>query len=182
MPRTSTSHPIRIAEVRAAPDLGRIGITFCPGKKDRDALSGAWDRDVRTDVEAIREWGAHTVVTLIEDHEFELLQVRSLASEVRRAGMDWMHLPIRDVSVPSAAFQRNWIQSGEALRSRLRRGLDIVVHCRGGLGRAGTIAAVLLVELGMTCDKAIEVVRQARPGAIETAEQERVVRMTRVQP
>ena len=30
--------------------------------------------------------------------------------------------------------------------------LDVVVHCRGGLGRAGTVAARLLIELGAEGD------------------------------
>jgi ADP-ribosyl-[dinitrogen reductase] hydrolase len=57
----------------------------------------------------------------------------------------------------------------------LRRKLNVLVHCRGGLGRAGTIAARLLVELGMEPTKAIASVRGVRPGAIETSEQERFV-------
>ena len=48
----------------------------------------------------------------------------------------------------------------------------LLVHCRGGLGRAGTIAARLLVELGMEPKQAIASVRAVRPGAIETSDQE----------
>jgi ADP-ribosyl-[dinitrogen reductase] hydrolase len=43
-----------------------------------------------------------------------------------------------------------------------------LVYCCGGLGRAGTIAARLLVELGAEPITAIAGVRKARPGAIET--------------
>ena len=45
-------------------------------------------------------------------------------------------------------------------------------HCRGGLGRAGMISARLLVESGVEPEVAIAKVRAARPGAIETREQE----------
>ena len=49
----------------------------------------------------------------------------------------------------------------------------MVIQCRGGLGRAGTIAARLLVELGMRPDAAVRRVRDARgPGAVETPAQE----------
>lgn len=41
----------------------------------------------------------------------------------------------------------------------------------GGLGRAGTIASRLIVELGWDADQAVRKVREVRPGAIETAEQ-----------
>jgi ADP-ribosyl-[dinitrogen reductase] hydrolase len=65
--------------------------------------------------------------------------------------------------------------AGEELRSILRRKLDVLVHCRGGLGRARTIAARLLVELGMEPVNAIASVRAVRPGAIETREQEKFI-------
>jgi ADP-ribosyl-[dinitrogen reductase] hydrolase len=66
--------------------------------------------------------------------------------------------------------------AGEELRSILRGKLDVLIHCRGGLGRAGTIAARLLIELGIEPKKATASVRAARPGAIETSEQEEFVR------
>lgn len=50
-----------------------------------------------------------------------------------------------------------------------------MVHCKGGLGRAGTIAARLLVELGTDPSDAISKVRGVRTGAIETSAQERYV-------
>jgi ADP-ribosyl-[dinitrogen reductase] hydrolase len=61
------------------------------------------------------------------------------------------------------------------LRQVVRSGGRVLLHCRGGLGRAGTIAARLLVELGMEPGKAVQAVRHVRPGAIETIEQERHV-------
>jgi ADP-ribosyl-[dinitrogen reductase] hydrolase len=90
--------------------------------------------------------------------------------------MLWFHLPIVDGSIPSQKFEQKWeFDDGKKLLSMLRRKLDVLVHCRGGLGRAGTIAARLLVELGMEPKKAIESVRAARPDAIETPEQMRYV-------
>ena len=40
--------------------------------------------------------------------------------------------------------------------------LDIVLHCRGGLGRTGTVAAKLLFEYGEHPERAINLVREAR--------------------
>lgn len=42
-------------------------------------------------------------------------------------------------------------------------------HCKGGLGRAGMVAAQPLVELGMQPDAAIRAIRAARAGTIELA-------------
>ena len=90
--------------------------------------------------------------------------------------MLWFHLPIVDVSIPDERFEQEWDVAGEELRTMLRRRLDVLVHCRGGLGRAGTIAARLLIELGVEPTKRIENVKAARPGAIETRDQERFVK------
>ncbi len=89
--------------------------------------------------------------------------------------MAWFHLPIADVSTPDQGFERNWILAGDALRTLLLDRRDVLVHCRGGLGRAGTIAARLLIELGMEPAIAISRIRVVRPGAIETREQEKYV-------
>jgi ADP-ribosyl-[dinitrogen reductase] hydrolase len=89
--------------------------------------------------------------------------------------MRWFHLPIADVSIPDQRFEDECKTSGNTLRSMLRDNLDILVHCRGGLGRAGTMAARLLIEIGMDPKKAITSVRMARPDAIEIRAQEKFV-------
>ena len=86
--------------------------------------------------------------------------------------MEWWHLPIEDGRPPGRDFENAWAVAGEALRDRLRAGFDVLVHCKGGLGRAGTVAARLLVELGARPDDAIRLVREARRHAIETPAQE----------
>ena len=175
MKRTSVTHPLQIAVLSAGPGFGRVGITFCPGKYDETAISGLWDRDLSLDLDAIRDWGAAAVVTLVEPKELIMLRVERLGDEVLQRGMLWFHLPIVDVSTPTEDFERQWDVAGNELRTLLRKSRDVLVHCRGGLGRAGTIAARLLVELGMEPQAAIRQVRAARPGAIETREQERYV-------
>ncbi|MYN65266.1 MAG: hypothetical protein F4X11_09600 [Acidobacteria bacterium] len=172
-PKSSEDSPIRIAAVTPGDGYGRIGITLCPGKHDPHGMSGAWARDLEIDLDAIQRWGATAVVTLIEEHEFERLSVRGLPGKVRDRHMEWWHLPIEDGhSPPAQGFEDGWAVAGEALRDRLRLGFDVLVHCRGGLGRAGTIAARLLVELGERPDETIRRVREVRPGAIQTDEQE----------
>ena len=175
-PRTSMTHPLQIAEVRASATHGRIGITFCPGKHDRAAATGAWARDLAIDLDAIAAWGARLVLTLVEPAELVALKVPNLGQEVERRGMSWRHLPIVDYSVPDAAFEDAWLVEGAEMRALLRNGRDMVVHCKGGLGRAGMIAGRLLVELGMPPDDAIRMVRRARQGAIETPSQLEVIR------
>lgn len=173
--RTSQSDPLRIDGVAAGPASGIIGLTICPGKRDPVAMTGPWARDLGADLAAIRDWGAKTLVTLIEDHEFELLEVPDLGQRAGEFGLAWHHLPIRDVDIPDEAFESGWKKTGPGLLDLLRRGERIVVHCRGGLGRSGLVAARMLVELGVAPRDAVNRVRAIRPGAIETAAQERYV-------
>jgi ADP-ribosyl-[dinitrogen reductase] hydrolase len=169
--KTSQTHPLQIAEVPAPVGGGIIGITFCPGKQQHSAFSGRWERDLALDLDAVRDWGAAAVVTLIEYHEIAALNVEGLGEAVKGRYMGWFHLPIVDVSVPCTRFEAQWQEQGEALRSLLRCGFKVLVHCKGGLGRAGTIAARLLAELGMDPQEAVPKVRAARPGAVETEAQ-----------
>jgi ADP-ribosyl-[dinitrogen reductase] hydrolase len=167
--RTSLTDPLKIAEVSSPGQRGLIGITLCPGKKD---LPRGWDRELEADLAAIRAWGAEAIVTLIEEHEMVMLKVTAPPQMAARHDIRWVHLPIPDVCPPDHRFEAEWAVAGPELRAIVQRGGSVLVHCRGGLGRAGTIAARLLVEMGMEPAAAIAAVRRARPGAIETWEQE----------
>lgn len=133
------------------------------------------DRDLEIDVTIISDRRADVVVSPIEAREFEFLGVTDLPNVVEEHGMRGIHLPIADVSVPNQRFENRWAINGADLRQVVQSGGRVLLHCRGGLGRAGTIAARLLVELGMESGKAIQAIRYVRPGAIETIEQERHV-------
>lgn len=173
MIRTSDTHPLRIAELRLGEKRGRIGITFAPGKWQPDAMTGAWKRALCADLDRIAEWNAATVVTLIDREEIDTLRIEGLGVGVRERNIEWHHWPIADYSVPDAGFEAMWPERSQRLRSQLECGLNVLIHCKGGLGRAGMIAARLLVEMGMSPQQAIERVRAARgDGAIETDDQE----------
>ena len=63
--RTSATHPLRVdfvdAEELKLP--GRLGLTFAPGKKQRHAQTGSWDRDLETDLRVLRdEFGTDLLV------------------------------------------------------------------------------------------------------------------------
>ena len=104
--KTSTSHPLRIDSVAVGKGCGRIGLTFCPGKKQTDALSGVWDRSLDDDMKAIKAFGAVALVTLMPDSELQSLrvsphQIRDKASEL---GIEWYQLPIPDAGIPDQQF------------------------------------------------------------------------------
>jgi ADP-ribosyl-[dinitrogen reductase] hydrolase len=178
-PNRSIISPLRIDSVAVPGTGGLIGMTICPGKDEYAGMGipvGLWKRDLDLDLQVIRDWETQALVTLIGDFEFELLSVPELPVKVRELSIRWLHLPIVDVWVPDKAFEEEWERAGEDLRRILRDGGRIVIHCRGGLGRTGLVAARLLIEFGMAPQEAIRRVRAARPGAIQTREQEEYVR------
>ena len=168
--RTSLSNPLEICEIACGG--GVLGLTLCPGKVASSYAGAPWRRDLALDLDRVVAWGAGMVVTLMGDQELRGMNVRDLGASVRDHGMEWIQLPIVDGAAPDGAFERRWAVFGHLIRSRLTGGERVLIHCRGGLGRAGTVAAQLLIEGGMTPVAAVAAVRAARPGAVETRAQE----------
>lgn len=177
--RTSETHRIRVDFIRSFefPFLNRLGMTFAPGKKQTDALTGGWDRDLRADLERLSNaFRARTLVSLLEDKEFEELQIRNFAAECARALINLVRFPIRDVSVPDS--MEDFVLMVTGVVDLLKHGETIVTHCKGGLGRAGLATACIAVaatDAKLSASEAVDLVREARPGAVETETQEQFV-------
>jgi ADP-ribosyl-[dinitrogen reductase] hydrolase len=56
------SDPLRIDCVATTITPGTIGMTLCPGRKGPSVAVGAWDRDLGTDLEAVRTWNPDIVI------------------------------------------------------------------------------------------------------------------------
>jgi hypothetical protein len=158
---------LRVDWVDAPAVGGRLGITLCPGRGDRK-------RDLDVDLGAVKAAGATHLVTLTTDREMESLGVADLPDRARALGIDTRRLPIVDGRVPEVAAGARLARELGAL---VRGGAKVVIHCRGGLGRSGTVAALALRELGLSADEALIRVRRARgPWAVDPGTQEAFVR------
>lgn len=158
--RTSATDPIRVDWIAGLDGAGAVGLTFAPGKRAVGAYSGIrWERDLDADLERLRHVeGADVLVTLMEPHELAHHGIATLPDRARAHGLMWRTLPIRDGSVPSSG----WALA--ALLAQLRAAGDqrVVVHCLGGLGRAGLVVGCHLVGLGWRPDRALAALRAAR--------------------
>lgn len=173
---TSDNNPIRVDFL---PSIivklpGRIGMTIAPGKKIR-GIYGNWHRDLEKDLTRIkRVHGASVLVCLLEPEELVMLKIPELPDVARRLGLEIVQFPIRDVSVPDSVERlRDLVVQ---ILGAAAAGKTVVIHCRGGLGRSGLVAACFLVALGMEDRTAMATVRATRKGTIETYAQEQAVR------
>lgn len=166
-----SSVPLHISEIRVGTvdNYGILGVASCPGTSSGRRGAGP---AIETDVAAIVSWGANVVVSLTESSEFDLLGVSELPRQLSK-NFRWIHLPVKDMSVPENDFLRKWSNEARSVHDVLTAGGKVLIHCRGGLGRSGLMASLILAERGASAQDAIEKVRAARPGAIETCEQEK---------
>lgn len=162
-PRTSDTDPLRIGWIVD----GRIGLTIAPGKRGPSESGAPWQRDLHADLLALLAARTSTLVSLVEDHELEMLGIGDLVHRARMLSLVVERFPIRDGDVPAdASAVRRLV---DAIVDRADRGETLVVHCRGGLGRAGTIGGCVLVALGHSLAETFELLRAARgPDCPET--------------
>ena len=176
---TSESHPILVDFL---PDEvgtpGRLDMTFAPGMW-AESVRGRWERDLAADLRALEEeYETDVLVSLMEDHEYHGYQIPELLEQDRLGGVEILRFAIQDMGVPREAESERFETTIREIVQRLEQGQNVVVHCRGGLGRTGTVAACVLVALGKhSADEAIAVVREARKGTVQTREQEDFVRL-----
>ena len=70
--------------------------------------------------------------------------------------------PVPDLHAPEL---EEFVLQTEELSSHLRRGSTVLVHCGGGIGRAGTLATGILMTGGLSLPDAADRVRTCRPMA-----------------
>ncbi|WWC91524.1 uncharacterized protein L201_006470 [Kwoniella dendrophila CBS 6074] len=133
--------------------VGNLLLSSCPGKRLRlDGPSrgrGPVCRDLATDLRRIKSEGVGCLVCCLDDPELALLGVpwetyREVAAEI---GLDVIRLPMPDGFTPvnTALFdsQVTLIATKYSLQ-----GVNVLVHCRGGVGRAGLTACAWAIKMG----------------------------------
>ena len=162
MSQTSASHPIRVSWVVHAGESGggKLGLCFCPGKRMKNSRlkrSGheeggqEIDRGLGTDLARLKDtFGCGCVVSLLSVAELRSIGVtEDYAAAVARCGMSFVSFPIIEGAASAAGGgHTDAAHTAEALvrpiAARLRAGENVIMHCRGGVGRAGMLARAQL--------------------------------------
>ncbi|XP_058842572.1 cyclin-dependent kinase inhibitor 3-like isoform X2 [Acipenser ruthenus] len=143
-----------------------LGICALPGCKFKDVR-----RNLQKDIGELKAQGVQEVFVFCTRGELSKYRVPQLLDSYRHLGLGVHHLPFPDGSAPELG---QCCQILGELQESLESNRRTVIHCYGGLGRSGLIAACLLLRLShsLTPEKAIELLREQRgPGAIQTVKQ-----------
>lgn len=149
-------HPYDSLSIPGLP--GKLIFTPCPGTRDT-TLDEA--------LLALKQAGASGVITLMPHGELAANGAEQIAQHCQALELAWYHLPVADEQVPLEEFAQGWQAHRQALLDALRGGRTLAIHCKGGSGRTGLIAARILIEAGIARSDAIALVQALRPKAIQ---------------
>lgn len=150
------SHPFDILSIADRP--GRLIFTPCPGTKDSSIDSA---------LSTLKQAGADAVLTLMPYAELAQNGASELPALCAAQGLTWLHVPVADEQVPQVDFDAAWPAAMAQIAELLAADKSIAIHCKGGSGRTGLVAARILIELGIERSEVVSLVQALRPKAIQ---------------
>jgi protein-tyrosine phosphatase len=134
--------------------IGNLLLSSCPGKKVRLTGPvrgrGAICRDLGLDLLRIRQLGVSAIVCCLDDEELKFLGASwsQYEREADKLGIEVVRLPMAEGFCPTDVIATDKAISC-VVNDYTLRGVHVLVHCRGGVGRAGLIACMWLLKLGL---------------------------------
>ncbi|KAJ3724962.1 hypothetical protein DFJ43DRAFT_1090032 [Lentinula guzmanii] len=135
--------------------LGNLFMSSCPGKKVRlkgpvKGRSGVC-RDLSADLQRMKDLGVGCVVCCLDDTELEFLGAPwpEYQAATNKIGLDVLRLPTPEGLAPALTPSLLDKELTTLIQNYTLRGIPVLVHCRGGVGRAGVISACWILKLGL---------------------------------
>ena len=163
---------IYFSEFHYSQNFGKLGLCGCPGTllDSNNQIIG-----IENTLKIFKNHQIDIIVSLLETSELKLIGCDNLTKEIKLNNFVWFHFPIADFDIPTknSLLELNLLLSD--LYKFLRKEKNIIIHCKAGLGRTGTIASLLLTKLGVSPKNAVQYIRKYRPGSIDTNAQKNFV-------
>lgn len=156
---------------------GKLGLSQCPGKVMQKGRDGKiHNRNIKEDLEFFKSKEISMIVCLLNDYELRTIGVKidAYRSILKKLDIEFLQYPITEMAAPASVGELEELVLNP-ITSALYQGRFVLVHCRGGIGRAGTIASCLLLKLHITPspNSSISTVRKKRdPRCVESRKQE----------
>jgi len=128
----------------------------CPGTKEVDLDST---------ITQLKEQGVDAILSVMPAEEMTRLEVESLPENCQQQDIHWFNLAVGNHQVPDDEAISDWQQYKGQITQLIDQGGKVAVHCKGGTGRTGLGAAMVLLELGWTPEQAILDVKSIKPKA-----------------
>jgi len=142
-----------------------LGVSQFPGKN----LQNIFDlSSFSKDLQIIKKQKVKIVVSLLPDNEKNKLGLDDLIWS--KEEVEYIQFPVNDFSVPPKKKFNELKKLISFIKENLMLSKPVLIHCNGGKGRSGMIAALVLKA--MKEKDPIKKVREKVIGAIETEEQE----------
>ncbi|KAG9002574.1 hypothetical protein FRB93_011448 [Tulasnella sp. JGI-2019a] len=155
--------------IPSGPQIGNFLLSSCPGKKVRLTGPikgrGAICRSLPQDLARIRSLGVGLIINCLDDVELDFLGAPwpQYVETAQNLGLDVLRIPTPEGLAPLDATrldrELSWV-----IREYTLKGVNVLVHCRGGVGRAGLVASCWMMKMGL-CGPVDEAFTAAAIGA-----------------
>ncbi len=147
-------------------DLGNLILMPCPGTKGVSVLDT---------FQSLKAQSVDMVITALSDEEMNEKALPPFQTIANEANIAWHQLPIPDDSIPSVQFQNDWMALEPQVLALLSEKRSVALHCMGGSGRTGLLAAHILVALGWSLEDIVKQVQALRPKAFTHPDQRQYI-------
>ena len=126
-----------------------IYLSQCPGKNFMNSKGKLFNRSLNEDLEFIKKTNIKVIVNLLNLYELRTLGVKMheykhICNELE---IMMISFPIIEMGIPSQNIQEIDNTLINQLAKFITNNEPILIHCRGGVGRAGLISGLLLRKL-----------------------------------
>lgn len=157
----SNVHPMWFLPV-GGEDLGELVLMPCPGTKSVS---------VAETFQSLKLSGVTHLITALSTEEMQAKDLPDFAPLAQDCGLKWHQLPIPDDAVPDALFAEQWANIADTIQLSLDNGESVALHCMGGSGRTGLLAAHILQARNWALADTVEKVQALRPKAFTHPDQ-----------
>ena len=157
-----------------------LGMCRAPGRNYLETNAKLKHENLISDVANFKKQGVNVVICLLNKYELRYIGIdlQTYQDQCKIHNIEFMLFPIVEMAPPEQSPQEIDDKLLTQLCQKIQKREKMIIHCRGGVGRAGTIVALILLKMGLfeNSKTAIEYLRKVRhPKCVESYRQEQYV-------